>query len=121
MSASLFSSPVQVRAHTQHLALSHRRWSLKAFILSFFVLQWVFIFGGFQWKKRKVILGRVFALSPTFLSVEGLFIFPEAISAASVPGPIPSLIFFKTLIILRGPIPGPIMPSNSQYLQSFFV
>ena len=29
--------------------------------------------------------------------------------------------FSKALIILRGWILGPVMPSNSQYLQSFFV
>lgn len=60
------------------------------------MLQWVFIFGGFHLqKKRKVILGQVFSLIPPFPNVQGLLIFSEVIAAASMLGPISSLMFSK--------------------------
>lgn len=63
------------------------------------MLQWVFIFGGFHLQKKKkkgkVILGQVFSLIPPFPNVEGLLIFSEMIAAASMLGPISSLMFSK--------------------------
>lgn len=81
--------------HTQHLALSLLELDFRSFHSFFSVLHWVSSLVVFIGKKRKVILGWVFSLRPTFPSVEGLLIFPEAISAASMPGSISSLIFSK--------------------------
>ena len=94
---SLFSAPVQICTCTQSLALSLLQFDFKSFNSFFFILQWVFIFGGFnlQKKKKKGILGWVFSLSPTVLNSEGLLIFTEAIAAASMSEPISSLIFPK--------------------------
>lgn len=94
LNVSLLSSPVQVCAPTQWLALAPLEIDfLKGFNSFFFILQWVFIFGDFHLQKKK----RKFSPSLTFPNVEGLLIFPEAIAAASMPGPISSLIFPKPL------------------------
>ena len=72
-------------------------------------------------KKKKVIPGWVFSLSTTVPNAEGLLIFAEAITAASIYWTHFFINFSKALIILRGWILGPVMSSNLQYLQSFFV
>lgn len=121
MSASLFSSPVQVRAHTQHLALSHRRWSLKAFILSFFVLQWVFIFGGFHWQKKKCnSWARVFTES-YIPECRGSLHLPRSDFCCYYARTYSFINCFQNPDNTEGTNTRVIMPSNSQYLQSFFV
>ena len=53
MSVSLFSPPGLVCAHTQPLALSPPEFDFKSFHSFIFILQWVFIFGGDHWQRKK--------------------------------------------------------------------
>lgn len=124
MSVSLFSSPVQVCALTQYLALTLLQFDFKSFTSFFFILQWVFIFGGFhlQKKKKEKSNSWVSVFTESYIpQCRGSLNFSRSDCCCYYARNHFFINFSKALIILRRQILGPIMPSNSQYLQSFFV
>lgn len=110
--------------HTHNTLLSpHWSFVLKCFNSFFFMLQWVFIFGGFHLQKKKGE-GNSWASVFTDSSI------PQCRRSLNLlrsdccrqyAGTHFFINVFKTLVIRRGLILGPIMPSNSQYWLSFFV
>lgn len=117
LNVSLLSSPVQVCAPTQWLALAPLEIDfLKGFNSFFFILQWVFIFGDFHLQKKEKVFTESY-----IPQCRGSLNLSRSNCCCQYARTYFFINFSKALIILRGPILGPIMPSNSRYLQSFFV
>lgn len=116
MSLSLLISWAGMCIHTMACPLPTGDWFLKALILSFSYCNTFSSLVIFICKKK-----RKFFTESYIPQCRGSLNLSRSNCCCQYARTYFFINFSKALIILRRLIPGPIMPSNSRYLQSFFV